>query len=156
MKQTRPSQTHELKWTTGVEEGEGMGGDGEQNKKRLKTLPNSTVTLMPRLLSFLDSSTSNRSPGRRLLTPGALPFKLSVTCSCKQRTAVLSRIITSRDMQTDRPEGGRGLVRRIVGWGRKTRAETETERHTCSVRIHKVLHGQRNAVIGRRSSTTGG
>lgn len=46
-------------------------------------MSNSTVTLKPRLLSFFDSSTSNRSPGWRLLTPGALPFKLSWVYSCE-------------------------------------------------------------------------
>lgn len=54
-----------------------------QKKERVKTLSNSTVTLKPRLLSFFDSSTSNSSPGRRLLTPGALPFKLSWVYSCE-------------------------------------------------------------------------
>lgn len=62
-----------------------MGGKGK-NKERVKTLSNSTVTLKPRLLSFLDSATSNRSPGWRLLTPGALPLKLSMMISCKQKT----------------------------------------------------------------------
>ena len=55
----------------------GREGVGGKKTKRVKTLPNSTVTLMPRPLSCLDSSTSNRSPGRRLLTPGLLPLKCS-------------------------------------------------------------------------------
>lgn len=63
----------------------------KEKKKRAETFPNSTVTLMPRLLSILDSSTSNRSPGWRLLTSGLLAFKVSVTVlgetPCKQRRA---------------------------------------------------------------------
>lgn len=63
-------------------------GKKGRNKERVKTFPNSTVTLMPRLLSILDSSTSNSSPGWRLLTAGPLPLNLSVTeTSCKQRRA---------------------------------------------------------------------
>jgi hypothetical protein len=34
-----------------------------KKRKYLKTLSNSTVTLIPKLLSFLDSSTSKISPG---------------------------------------------------------------------------------------------
>lgn len=63
----------------------------KEKKKRAETFPNSTVTLMPRLLSILDSSTSNRSPGWRLLTSGLLALKVSVTVlgetPCKQRRA---------------------------------------------------------------------
>ncbi len=70
-------------------ESKSKGNKGE--KKRAETFPNSTVTLMPRLLSILDSSTSNRSPGWRLLTSGLLALKVSVTVlgetPCKQRRA---------------------------------------------------------------------
>lgn len=63
-----------------------------KTKKRVKTLPNSTVTLKPRLLSFLDSSMSYSSPGWRLLTPEALPFKFSMMFSCKQRIGHYSEL----------------------------------------------------------------
>lgn len=71
------TQQHANGWRRHGEEEKGA------KKERVKTLSNSTVTLKPRLLSFLDSSTSNSSPGRRLLTPGALPFKLSWVYSCE-------------------------------------------------------------------------
>lgn len=74
---SKPNPTT-CKWTTVT----WWGGKGAK-KERVKTLSNSTVTLKPRLLSIFDSSTSNSSPGQRLLTPGALPFKLSWVYSCE-------------------------------------------------------------------------
>lgn len=99
-KDTRPNQATYK--TQGALVTTWRGKERGQNKKRVKTLPNSTVTLMPRLLSFLDSSTSNSSPGRRLLTPGALPFKLPMMCSCEQRTGhegELSQAETCKEKQ---------------------------------------------------------
>lgn len=68
-----------------------LRGNKGEKKERAETFPNSTVTLMPRLLSILDSSMSNRSPGWRLLTSGLLALKVSVTMlgetPCKQRRA---------------------------------------------------------------------
>jgi len=86
------------------------GETKEKKKERAETFPNSTVTLMPRLLSILDSSMSNRSPGWRLLTSGLLALKVSVTMlgetPCKQRRAgVNTRPCTAVFMQGSKVNG---------------------------------------------------
>lgn len=49
----------------------------EKKRKHLKTLSNSTVTLIPKPLSFLASSTSKISPGLRSSAETFLEFILS-------------------------------------------------------------------------------
>lgn len=103
----------------------------------MKTLSNSTVTLKPRLLSFFDSSTSNSSPGWRLLTPGALPFKLSRVYSCEAEEQGIKlnynkreHAVKEREEQSEQGRAGG----RTEGGREEQAADISCSETTCSER----------------------